>query len=36
MKLSDKAENIYNQINRENTKLGDLRAIAKKIKKDHE
>lgn len=35
MKLSDNAEIIYNQINNETTKLGDLRAIAKNIKKDH-
>lgn len=32
---SSKAENILSQINR-NTKLGDLRKIAKDIKKDHE
>ena len=35
MKLSTKAENIFAQINDKNTKLGDLRKIAKKIKKDH-
>ncbi len=35
MKLSSKAENILRQIN-SNTKLGDLRKIAKDIKKDHE
>lgn len=35
MKRSSKAENILGQINR-NTKLGDLRKIAKDIKKDHE
>ena len=35
MKLSSKAENILDQINRK-TKLGDLRKIAKDIKKDHE
>lgn len=35
MKLSSQAENILAQIN-ENTKLGDLRNIAKGIKKDHE
>jgi 3-methyladenine DNA glycosylase AlkD len=35
MKLSSKAENIYAQINSK-TKLGDLRNIAKDIKKDHE
>lgn len=36
MKLSSKAETIYTQINPETTKLGDLRKIAKDIKKDHE
>lgn len=35
MKLSSKAENILDQINSK-TKLGDLRKIAKDIKKDHE
>ena len=35
MKFSSKAENILGQINAE-TKLGDLRKIAKDIKKDHE
>ena len=35
MKLSSQAENILAQINT-NTKLGDLRKIAKDIKKDHE
>lgn len=35
MKLSTKAENIFAQISDKNTKLGDLRKIAKKIKKDH-
>ena len=35
MKLSSKAENILGQIN-SSTKLGDLRTIAKDIKKDHE
>lgn len=35
MKLSLKAEAIYSQINKETTKLGDLRKIAKEIKKDH-
>lgn len=34
MKLSSKAENIYAQIN-DKTKLGDLRKLAKDIKKDH-
>lgn len=36
MKLSPKAKNIFDQINTENTKLGDLRTIAKEVKKDHE
>jgi len=36
MKLSPKAKNIVDQINTENTKLGDLRILAKEIKKDHE
>jgi len=36
MKLSPKAKNIFAQISTENTKLGDLRTIAKEIKKDHE
>lgn len=35
MKLSSKAENILAQINNK-TKLGDLRKIAKEIRKDHE
>jgi 3-methyladenine DNA glycosylase AlkD len=35
MKLSAKAENIYKQI-KTSTKLGDLRNIAKEIKKDHQ
>lgn len=35
MKRSSKAENILGQINN-STKLGDLRKIAKDIKKDHE
>ena len=35
MTLSEKAQNIYAQINQEGTKLGDLRKIAKEIKKDH-
>lgn len=35
MKLSSKAETILDQINSK-TKLGDLRKIAKDIKKDHE
>jgi 3-methyladenine DNA glycosylase AlkD len=36
MKLSTKAEKILTQINNKNTKLGDLRNIAKDIKKDHQ
>lgn len=36
MKLSAKAEKILKQISDKNTKLGDLRTIAKDIKKDHE
>jgi 3-methyladenine DNA glycosylase AlkD len=36
MKLSSKSKDIYVQINAETTKLGDLRKIAKDIKKDHE
>ena len=36
MKLSQKAKSIYTQINKDNTKLGDLRKIAKDIKRDHE
>lgn len=36
MKLSSKAENICAQINDKTTKLGDLRKLAKDIKKDHQ
>ena len=36
MKISSKAKNIYSQINQDTTKLGDLRKIAKKVKRDHE
>lgn len=36
MKLSTKAENILTQITDKNTKLGDLRTIAKAIKKNHQ
>jgi len=36
MKLSPKAKNIFDQLNTANTKLGDLRILAKDIKKDHE
>ncbi|MGO3804839.1 MAG: DNA alkylation repair protein [Sphingobacterium sp.] len=35
MKLSSKAENILSQITDKTTKLGELRTIAKIIKKDH-
>ena len=35
MKLSSKYKSIYSQINKETTKLGDLRTIAKEIKIDH-
>ena len=35
IKLSSKADNILSQIN-SNTKLGDIRKIAKEIKRDHE
>ncbi len=36
MALSEKAQNILNRLNEANTKLGDLRIIAKEIKKDHD
>lgn len=36
MKLSEKAKEIYVQIKQKTTKLGDLRKIAKAIKRDHE
>lgn len=36
MKRSAKAENIYSRIKSNATKLGDLRNIAKDIKKDHQ
>jgi len=36
MELSPKAKNILGQINNEKTKLGDIRKLAKEIKKDHE
>lgn len=36
MKLSSKAKAIYAQIDPASTKLGDLRKIAKEIKRDHE
>lgn len=35
MKLSKQAQLILNQLNDKNTKLGDVRKIAKEIKKDH-
>lgn len=35
MKLSEKAQGIYNQLKSNQTKLGDLRKIAATIKKDH-
>ncbi len=35
MKLSPKAKKIFSEINKETTKLGDLRKIAKELKKDH-
>lgn len=35
MKFSTKTENILTQISDKNTKLGDLRKMAKEIKKDH-
>lgn len=36
MKLSSKAQEIHTQINTDSTKMGDLKKIAKEIKKDHE
>ena len=36
MKLSAKAEKIYTQISGDKTKLGDLRILAKEIKKDQD
>lgn len=36
MKLSTKAQEIYSKINSKDTKLGDLRKIAKEVKRDHE
>ena len=36
MKLSTKAEKILKKISNKNTKLGDLRNIAKDIKKDYQ
>lgn len=36
MKLSAKAQEIHNQIAKEGTKLGDIRKLAKTIKKNHD
>jgi 3-methyladenine DNA glycosylase AlkD len=36
MKLSSEAKKIYSEITKETTKLGDLRKIAKELKKDHD
>ena len=36
MNLSAKAKKIYQKIDQDSTKLGDLRKLAKEIKKDHE
>jgi len=36
MKLTSKAQKIYSQLNIEGVKLGDLRKMAKEIKKDHD
>ena len=36
MELSSKATKIYSQIDKESTKLGDLRTLAKDLKKDHQ
>ena len=36
MKLSQKTRAIYNDISKDTTKLGDLRKLARTIKKDHE
>ena len=35
MELTSKAKEIYMQVNTKSTKLGDLRKMAKEIKKDH-
>jgi len=35
MKLSSKAQELFREIDKATTKLGDLRRIAKEIKKDH-
>ncbi len=36
MALSTRAREIHTQVDKKTTKLGDLRALAKEIKKDHE
>jgi 3-methyladenine DNA glycosylase AlkD len=36
MALSNRAQEVYSQIDQENTKLGDLMKIAKEIKRNHE
>ncbi|WP_323789807.1 DNA alkylation repair protein [Psychroserpens sp.] len=36
MKLSSRANKTYSQIDKQTTKLGDLRRMAKDLKKDHE
>ena len=36
MKLSAKAESIYKKLDKKSTLLGDLRKIAKDIRKDHQ
>ena len=36
MNITSKAKDIYTQISMEGTKLGDLRKIAKEIKRDHD
>ena len=36
MKISPKAQTVFSQIDNKSAKLGDLRTIAKDIKKDHE
>ncbi len=34
--ISDKAKVLFDQVNTENTKMGDLKKLAKTIKKDHD
>ncbi len=36
MKLSAKAQEIYSQVNSKDTRLGDVRKIAKEVKRDHD